>query len=446
MHEGSDGSQTDTEEEKKEEEENIVQNSIYNYPYSKEISNTVAEFTITTNSAITTNLSDIKIDIPYLKYNKSWLLMLTQDDCKHAAFCRTWAAINGKPVSTSVPYPTPTATDPDRTTQFYYDVSQLLNNDLPPNVMSNSRTLGSTDGTGNEVRFSFTTTLAPEESWMNREANVNPGFQEHYSRFYMQSGLDWRSVKELLNYDIGIAFHDVMAEDVYNTNMLINHYSIAQNEIIGHLNGRGCKTLAEPNGNKTYIEAAFNFTDIQTMTSQGNYSSDLYPFQVTDDLEKQVFTRSFNDSPDYFKTQIQNNNRYLPELRQAICIGVHGTDNDWWDFLSWINDNYGKDGDDSVWFTSQEEYYEYNYYRIHGGSPKIELVNDSTLKVSVSLPSKTYFYYPSTTVNINGIKTVNIKSIDTNYAITGFSYADFKDGITVKIGRASCRERAASPV
>ena len=103
------------------------------------------------------------------------------------------------------------------------------------------------------------------------------------------------------------------------------------------------------------------------------------------------------------------------------------------DFLSCINDNYGEDGDDSVWFTSQEEYYEYNYYRIHGGSPTLELVNDSTLKVSVSLPSKTYFYYPSTTVNINGIKTVNIKSIDTNYAITGFSYADFKDGITVNV-------------
>lgn len=25
--------------------------------------------------------------------------MLTQDDCRHAAFCYTWAAINGKPLS-----------------------------------------------------------------------------------------------------------------------------------------------------------------------------------------------------------------------------------------------------------------------------------------------------------------------------------------------------------
>ena len=41
------------------------------------------------------------ISIPPLKYNKSLLFMLTQDDCKQSAFSMTWAAINGKPIDRS---------------------------------------------------------------------------------------------------------------------------------------------------------------------------------------------------------------------------------------------------------------------------------------------------------------------------------------------------------
>jgi len=52
--------------------------------------------------------------------------------------------------------------------------------------------------------------------------------------------------------------------------------------------------------------------------------------------------------------------------RCAINIGVHSTDAFWTDFLLWLNDTYGKDGEDCIWMPSQEEYYEYNYYRMHG--------------------------------------------------------------------------------
>ena len=102
-----------------------------------------------------------------------------------------------------------------------------------------------------------------------------------------------------------------------------------------------------------------------------------------------------------------------------------------------INDNYGKDGDDSMWFPSQEEYYEYNYYRTHGAAPQIEVIDETTLKLTVDLPSGQYFYYPSVTVNLTGLKKQDIVSIETDNAVSGLSYADFEDKLMLNI---DCRK------
>ena len=93
---------------------------------------------------------DINVEIPHLKYNKTWMLMLTQDDCMQAAFCRTWAAINGKPISSSIPYPTPTPTDQNMKHQLYFDIKHLQKGDLPPTIISANQSLGCTAGAGND--------------------------------------------------------------------------------------------------------------------------------------------------------------------------------------------------------------------------------------------------------------------------------------------------------
>ncbi len=402
--------------------------SSYSYPFGKENLKSTVEIIIHTTKLIEPD--EIKAVIPPLKYNKSLLLMLTQDDCKHAAYCRTWAAINGRPVSSSNLYPA--VHNPQ---ELYYDAAQLQAGDLPPTIIPAGKTLGSTDGNGNEVRFAITTTLAPEEEWMNDETIVNPGFSENYYRFYMKSGLIWDNIVEMLNYGTGIAFHDVKAPDVNNSSEILQHYGIAQNIILENLDDRGCKMLAEPNGNKTYVTAALQYPDIQTMTAQTG-TVKLYPFKVTNDLRGSLLHRTFNEEPDYFKEMILKELELQKEDREAIHIGVHGTDNKWVQFLEWLNTNYGKDGDDSIWFPSQEEYYEYNYYRTH--TPiHIENLDPNTIKVTLELSGEKYFYYPSITVNLSGINENDIISISTNDAITGFSYGDYGNGIMMNI---DCRK------
>lgn len=389
----------------------------YIYPFNNEVKNATAEISITTDGSI--DLNDLIVEIPYLKYNKSWLFLLTQDDCRQDAFSSTWAAINGKPLSP----------------KYFYDIDHLRGSDLPPDTFTLPKTLGSTDGAGNEVRFSFTTALWPELELMSAKTIVKTNYKGDYYRFFMKSGLIWKNVREMLNYGVGIAFHDVKIADetVNNTDSILKHYILSQKIIKDSLNGRGCKALAEPNGNKSYVEAAKRYNPIQTMTAQSG-AEILYPYKVNNDLNKILLNRGF-----YSEIQIKDaiNAQLLlnKEDREAIHLGVHGTGTLWAETLLWLNDTYGKDGNDSVWAPNLEEYYEYNYYRSNGSISK--QVSGNTLIITVNLPSGEYFYYPSVTVNVKGLNKSNITLLTTNSQVTGMSYGNYDKGVMVNL---DCRK------
>lgn len=390
----------------------------YLYPFQNEARNITAEIIIKTKENIAQTA--LTTEIPKLKYNKSWLFMLTQDDCVQAAYSCTWAAINGKPL----------------TNKYYYDAGHLREGDLPSDIYYLGKTLGSTDGAGNESRFAFTTTLAPDAEWMNAPTKIALGYTRDQYRFYKKSGLTWNNVRQMLNYGCGIAFHNVKVTNEKDENLILKQLPIVQDSILKHLNGRGCKFLAEPDGNKTYVNAARNYAPIQTLTAQAG-ATKLYPFAVEDDLHQVLIERWFNDSPNNFILTIGKELSKPKEDRMGIHIGVHGTDTNWVQFLLWLNNNYGKDGDDSVWAPSQEEYYEYNYYRTHGGTPQLERIDDHTWKLTVSLPTGENFYYPAITVNVKGLKLENTTSVTSSDAVTGLSYANYEDGLMLNI---DCRK------
>ena len=167
--------------------------------------------------------------------------MLTQDDCKQSAFSWTWAAIHGKPLSAS----------------YFYQFGHLQYDDLPPDIYYLEKNLGNTDGAGNEVRFSFTITLSPEWDWMNAKTQIYKGNTKEYYRFFMKSGLVWGDVKEMLNYGVGIAMHDMdIDNEELSVENLLNHYEIAQTIIKEKLADRECKMLTKPSGKNEYLTAA----------------------------------------------------------------------------------------------------------------------------------------------------------------------------------------------
>ncbi|MCS3555787.1 MULTISPECIES: hypothetical protein [unclassified Sphingobacterium] len=394
----------------------------YLYPFSKEVSGAEAEITINLAS-VPQGMQDLDMSLPPLKYNKSLLFMLTQDDCKQSAFSMTWAAINGKPIDVS---------DPNK--KYYYDVENLEAEDLPPSTYSLGKTLGSTDGFGNEVRFHFTTTLAPQWDFMQAPATVNPGYKENFFRFYMKAGLRWNNVREILNTGNGIAFHDLNTLALDHVDSLVKHFAHAQKITKQSLDGRGVKFFAEPNGDKRYLTAAMRDPDMETMVAQTG-ATKLIPYQVHSDLNKMTFSRVFVNHSSEVKNLVINELAVDPQQRAAVHIGVHETDHEWAQFLMWLNDSYGQEGTDVLWFPSQEEYYEYNYYRQHA-DVQINRVG-SEIKIKVKFPNRKNFYFPALTLNISGLKKSMIASISSNEQVTGLTYGDFGDGIGINI---DCRK------
>lgn len=110
-------------------QQKIVGKPDFYYPFNKEVENAQAKITIRTRT-ILPEMNTLRCEFPALKYNKEWLFMLVQDDCEHAAFCRTWAAIHGKPLSR----------------EHFYELAHLQYGDLPPDCYTLGKTLGHTDG------------------------------------------------------------------------------------------------------------------------------------------------------------------------------------------------------------------------------------------------------------------------------------------------------------
>lgn len=355
-------------------------------------------------------------------------MLLTQDDCKQAAFSTTWAAINGRPLSDT----------------YYYTAAHLRGGDMPPDTYGFGKTLGSTDGTGREVRFSFSTTLSPEWEYMDAEATVKPGYTDNYYRFFMQRGLMWGDVREMLNYGVGIAFHDVNVDSGSKNlpDSILRHYGLSQDIILDRLAGRGCKMLAEPDGNKTYVTAAMSYDPIQSIVEQSGGET-LRPFAVEDDLLKTAFNRGFwkpKEIPGVIEAQLTR----PVEEREAINIGAHGTDRSWSEMLLWLNNTYGKDGSDCVWMPSPEEYFEYNYLRCHA-VPTLR-AEENTLHLTVDMSGGLYSYFPSLTVNLRGVDPEACTAVEGGATVTGLSWgvcAEAVEGDDVLALNIDCRHALA---
>ncbi|MNL32361.1 hypothetical protein D3C87_1542060 [compost metagenome] len=173
---------------------------------------------------------------------------------------------------------------------------------------------------------------------------------------------------------------------------------------------------------------------METMVAQTG-ATKLIPYQVHSDLNKITFSRVFVNHSSEVKNLVINELAVDPQQRAAVHIGVHETDHEWAQFLVWLNDSYGQEGADVLWFPSQEEYYEYNYYRQHA-DVQINRVG-TEIKIKVKFPNRKNFYFPALTLNIAGLKKSMIASISSNEQVTGLTYGDFGDGLSINL---DCRK------
>lgn len=272
------------------------------------------------------------------------------------------------------------------------------------------------------------------------------GFTENYYRFFMRAGLMWDDVIEMLNYGVGIAFHDVNTLSVDGARLDPWRTSSPRS---GSLLRAASRTRLQDadatNGNKAYVAAAERYDPIQTIFLQSG-GEKLRPFAVNGDLLRTRIERGLW-LPAAIPAVIEAQMARPVEEREAVNIGVHGTDRSWSEMLLWLNNTYGRDGEDCLWMPAAEEYFEYNYLRHHA------VVNaqatENTLTLTVEMPGGLYFYYPSLTINLLGVDPGALpRPVGGGETVTGLSWGrgrtadDGAEALMVNFDCRACPGRA----
>ncbi|WP_294141565.1 Ig-like domain-containing protein [uncultured Sanguibacteroides sp.] len=356
----------------------------------------------------------VQVEFPKLKYNKSMLVSLITDDANASSYCATFAAINDLPVCT----------------EDFYHAAQAAANDFPQSALPRTgKTLGYTDGAGNERRFAHAIAIWPNVGKngvpnMDTKIVVDQGNTTNKYRF-MQPAMVWDDIKPMLKFGCSVGQHNINADkwDINSISNIMSGYEEDETTCINRLANRGMKIMYRPDGNDNYVEAAKRFDPFLLVLSEGgNADNQFFPATFAGSLYKKNIHRLFPADIPTLKTYVTGIRNAALEARKWCTVGAHRTNTDWVEWLKWMNDMYGKDGDDSVWFCTPDEFYEYYYIRTNSVIRKS--VTGSTLHLDMYIPSGQYFYYPDFSLLLSGITNVsNIVNIVVNDVVKGVSHA-----------------------
>lgn len=342
-----------------------------------------------------------------LKYNKKMLVSMTVDDAPASAFCSLFASIHNRP-----------HTNNDR----FYHANQLESGDLPQAVTTNNKTLGITDGCGNERRFRFSVAIWPNsknssgEIMMDTTSEVDPLSSNEYR--FMTPYLQWDDLNLLLKYHNGICEHNIEGDDSAIDKIIDG----VEEDNVKTVNktGRGLKIIARPDGNDNYISAANKIDNILMCTSESN-AVDIYPLSNSScNLYKKNILRympSANGNitdKENFKTDFQAEYAKLPEERKILNFLTHSGADGWQDVMKWINDNYGKDGTDDVWLASLDEIYEYFYFKSMCAISRDVDGSTGEMIFTIRIPYGEYFKFRDMSFIIPELSDTNLITLDIN--------------------------------
>lgn len=356
------------------------------------------------------NIDNIKVFFPHLKYNKSFVYSYTFDDCTVMAYSRGFCTINKKWID----YHRFFHVGQERTTGSYPD-----------------KTLGYTDGCGNERRFTVGVAIWPDSRNQNIDDFMNPTTHKP-DKYYPH--LVWKDVAPMLDFGNEIYFHDIDTNGDDTVDGILNGMKKSQNITESFL-GRKMKILARPGGNNDYVAAARLYDDIVFTAAEGktDIGSPLHiAFDNPIDLKNVVQYRRFVES-------IPSLEQLMPEIDNKAISGTyawlhdfsHGPENFQYiiDLFTTINDKYGKDGNDCIWFATLDEIYEYNYLRNNCIIEKSVSGNDLILRFSCpssELPNELMFHRDFSVI-IEGVSVQDNTSISSGKNVYGLSYAKQKD-------------------
>lgn len=351
---------------------------------------------------ISTDQSSTSLNADYapLKYDKHMILSYTIDDIPITVYSRAFAIINR---------------------HFVDDIQNFHVGFKHTTGLMPEKTLGYTDGCGTEIRFALGLSI-----WPTISSSIIPDYMGYRKLGTAYPYLVWKDVIPIIDFGGDIYFHDVNIRFSKDGNLdsLRAGFSYDQARTTERI-GRMIKTLVVPNGDKKFYEAAFTYNPITIISDQGG-SDVIYPKKLTTDLHKKYMSRYYFDRDekiaDYF-TQIKAN--YDSDNPYWFQFFNHGATSAFMQLLRKINDTYGKDGSDNIWFATIDEVYEYYHFKANYPINKTVDGKRTTFRI---MPMSTYklpeecTYHRDFTLLVTGLESMNGVTLTFGPNVYGYSY------------------------
>lgn len=374
-------------------------------PLQANTTHKIITFEVTVPTGV--DASAVSLEFPKLKYNKKIVFSWINDDT-YSIWNNIFALANKKYRSNE-----------SGTNQWNGKIQNFsFHMDSKKGVWGStgavpSKFLEYTDGTG--IKHRFATSVA---AWYDKlgDRDTNAWIQNPY--------VGAKEMRYMQDFGYTINYHNLKNYDdtgQSNFNISLSNDSVNFLSLID----KTPKIMVEPDRNHNYITYGKNNSTIQMQIAQNDICNMVYPFRPDFTLDKNKVTvqRYFINvsgmDEEHILSRLATLHTLPVEQREWMIIGCHNIYYNSFDFET-IEKLYGASGDDSIWFPSVDEFFEYWYMK------EKTIVKKETegkkIRFTLDIPVENNFYFQSISVLLNGISNINGISLTSGNNIYGTSF------------------------
>lgn len=337
----------------------------------------------------------IKAHVAPLKFNKHFVFSYTVDDSYVNGWSRIFAVNNGK----------------------WIDDVEFFHKDAVPTEGSRGTPLCISDGCGNDRHFTF-----GEAIWPNANNAYNPDglIRESTVSAYVPY-ITWEELRIFVDMGNAVYWHDIDTTK-YNGNTIegiVGGFQYDYDKTLEKL-GYTMRTLAQPNGDPIYIEAAEK-SPLVCLTRATLEVDDVYPKEVESLYKLSVFGGASPGTVSEKLSELKKES--VADRPKLISMLSHRPTMEEVDMFREICRLYGREGKDNIWVTSYDELYD--YIEMRRTAEITETVKDGYKYFEVSIPNASSLTYKELSFIIDGADAPAEIASDNLY---GFSSAVQEDG------------------
>lgn len=376
----------------------------------------VVEFDIMLPSSV--NKEAVTLEIPPLKYNKKMVFSYITDD-SYAIYQYIFSAINKRLIAKEFKLADGRVLSYHLGMQGKPEFDQNVIGGYYPEHFAQC-----TDGAG--VKHRYATTVS---AWGDK-------LKDQYIGQDVGIHWPWTSEKEFkLYFDFGFmcAYHDLIGYDIntVNTQEAFDKCMADTATLFKDYVGRVPKLMVEPNGDHKYLTFCRKNDIVQVITAQSGDKTIMkaYPFTTDFTLSKmdiaieRLFAYGTNEQYKGDLLNILSGFKTATDKNKIYWLIGSAHRSDLWEseLIAKIHELYGDIGDDSLWFPTLDEFFEYWYMRTNTLS--VKTITDTGVHYKMYVPKGVNFFFRDLSVLVSGISSLEGVSVVSGDNVYGTSHA-----------------------